>query len=123
MASDLTVFMENQPGAVAHLGTALGNAGVNIEGGCAVAEAPGRAAIHILVPDAAAARSALTAGGIEVGPERDVVVTDIEDRPGTLGAIGRKLADAGVNIELLYLTAGGKLVLGVDDPGKARAAL
>ena len=56
--------------------------------------------------------------------ERDVIVVDVEDRPGTMAQVARKLADAGVNIELAYAAFGGvRLVLGVDDLEKAREAV
>jgi hypothetical protein len=123
MAKDLTVFLEDRPGALADLGEATGKAGVNIEGICALTT-DGRGLIHILVDDAAAARSALADAGIDVRDERDVLVLELEDRPGTLGPIARKLADAGVNIELAYTTFGGvRLVLGVDKVAQAREAV
>jgi hypothetical protein len=61
--------------------------------------------------------------GIEVRGEREVLMLDIEDTPGALGKITRSIAEAGVNINLLYLAADQKLVLGVDDLEKARAAI
>jgi hypothetical protein len=76
------------------------------------------------VQDAAATRAVPGEAGIEVGGERDVLVVDIEDRPGTMGEVARRIASAGVNIELVYTTFGAvRLVLGVDDLDKARAAL
>ena len=61
---------------------------------------------------------------MEVSGERDVLVVEVEDRPGTMAAVARKLGDAGVNVELAYTTFGGvKLVLGVDDLEKAQAAV
>jgi hypothetical protein len=54
---------------------------------------------------------------------RDVFVLNIEDRPGALGELSRKLAEAEVNIELCYLASGTRLVLGVDDMEKAVAVL
>ena len=123
MAKDLTVLLEDRPGALADLGEATGGAGVNIEGVCAVT-AEGRGVIHILVEDASAARGALEGAGLEVAEERDVLVVDVEDRPGTMGEVARRLANAGVNIELAYTTFGRvRLVLGVDDFEKARAAV
>jgi hypothetical protein len=123
MAKDLTVVLEDQPGTLAGLGRATGEAGVNVEGMCAVT-AGGKGTIHILVEDPAAARKALEAEGVEVSGERDVLVVDVEDRPGTMGDVARRVADAGVNIELAYTTFGGvRIVLGVDDPEKARSAL
>lgn len=74
--------------------------------------------------DTAATRAALSEAGIEVGGERDVLVVDVEDRPGTMGEVARRIGEAGVNIELVYATFGAvRLVLGVDDLDKARAAL
>jgi hypothetical protein len=123
MAKDLTVMLEDRPGALAELGEATGTAGVNIEGVCAVTE-DGRGGIHILVEDVGAARQALQDAGLDVAEERDVLVVEVEDRPGTMGDVARRMADAGVNIELAYTTFGRvRLVLGVDDLDKARAAV
>jgi hypothetical protein len=119
---DLTVILEDRPGRLADLGEATGKAGINIEGVCGMPEGGG--AIHILVADEAAARAALSDAAIEVRGERDVLVVDVEDRPGSMGEVARRIGDAGVNIELVYTTFGEvRLVLGVDDIGKARAAL
>jgi hypothetical protein len=122
MMKDLTVMLEDKPGALAELGEATGGANINIEGMCATT-AGGKGEIHILVEDPAATREALGGAGMELSGERDVLVVDVEDRPGTMAAVARKLGDAGVNIELAYTTFGGvRLVLGVDDLDKARAA-
>ena len=74
--------------------------------------------------DAAATRAALSEAGIEVSGERNVLVVDVEDRPGTMGEVARRIGEAGVNIELAYTTFGAvRLVLGVDDLDRARAAM
>jgi hypothetical protein len=76
------------------------------------------------VGDAAGTRDALREAGIEVSGERDVLVVGIENRPGAMGEVARRIGDAGANIELVYTTFGAvRLVLGVDDLDKARAAL
>ncbi len=122
MAKDLTIIMEDRPGSLATLGEALGRAGVNIEGVCAVtAQAKGE--IHILVEDAVKAGGALRASGMQVLRETDVLVEDIRDRPGELGNIARRLAGAGVNIQVAYLATSTRLVVGVDNLEKARTAL
>jgi hypothetical protein len=110
MASDLTVTLEDRPGALADMGDALGRAGVNIDG-IAGATGSGSPQIHILVEDAEAARAALAEAGIEVGPAKDVVKMGFEDRPGELGEIGRRIADTGTNIEVVYISCDGQLVL------------
>ena len=84
-----------------------------------------RGVLFLVADDAVdRARSALDGAGLGVADEREVLVVDIKDRPGTLGETARELAEAGVNIELLYTTFGGvKLVLATDDLDSARAAL
>ncbi len=122
---DLTVILENRPGTLADMGEALGKAGINMEGECGF-PCEGEGLIHILIEDTAAARKALEEVGLEVRAERDVLVLDIEPivgKPGTGGEMFRKIADAGVNIDLIYLAENNRMVLGVDDLDKARAAL
>ena len=124
MPKDLTVVLQDRPGELARLGQATGEAGVNLQGMCAFT-GEGRGIIHILVDDdkAAVARRALEEAGMGVADEREVLVVDIEDRPGTLGELARSLAEASVNIELAYTTFGVKLVIATDDIDSARAAL
>jgi hypothetical protein len=125
MAKDLTVVLQDRPGELARLGQATGEAGVNILGMCAFT-GEGRGIIHILVDDAkaTAASQALEEAGMGVADEREVLVIDVEDRPGTLGELARSLGEASVNIELAYTTFGGvKLVIATDDLESARAAL
>jgi hypothetical protein len=91
-----------------------------IEGVCGTTGG-GQVVIHVLVEDAAATRR--PERGADRG-ERDVLVVDVEDRPGTMGEVARRIGEAGVNIELVYTTFGAvRLVLGVDDLDQARAAL
>ncbi|MBV9005245.1 MAG: ACT domain-containing protein [Solirubrobacterales bacterium] len=125
MPTDVTVVLQDEPGQLATLGGAMGSAGVNIKGMCAFT-GEGRGIIHVLIEDEATERAvaALTAAGMGVADHRAVLVVDIEDKPGSLGELARELADAGVNIELLYTTFGGiKVVIATDDLDSARAAL
>jgi hypothetical protein len=124
MPKDLTVSLEDRPGELARLGEALGKAKVNIAGGCAVT-AMGKGTIHLLFDDRAveAAKKALQAAGIKVESEQDVIVRKIADRPGALGRMARKLADAGVNISLFYVATDTRAVFGVSDLAKAKKAL
>ena len=103
------------------MGEALGRAGVSVEGGGAWVVG-GKGIAHFLFEDGAAARAALEAAGIRVLAERDVVVQRLDQgEPGQLGKIARKMADAGVNIEVLYSDHANQLILGVDDIATARA--
>ncbi len=119
---DLTVSLEDRPGTLADAGEALGKAGVNIEGICGF-PVGGRGVAHLLVEDAAKARKALEGAGVKVTAERDALVVDVADHPGTLGQVTRKLAKAGVNLNLVYLATNTRLVLGADNLEKARGAI
>jgi hypothetical protein len=125
MAKDLLVTLEDKPGELARVGEALGKAGINIEGLCAIGF-EGRGIAHVLVDDAAAARSALEASGAKVEGESDVIIVNIAgdmDTPGTMGRQARKVADAGVNLKFVYLGTGGRVVIGADDMTAARTAI
>ncbi len=118
---DLTLALENKPGALADMGDALGRAGVSVEGGGAWVVG-GEGVAHFLVADGAAARDALEAAGIRVVAVRDVVILRLnQTEPGQLGKISRRMANAGVNIEVLYSDHDHQLILVVDDLAKARA--
>jgi hypothetical protein len=101
---------------------ALGAAGVNIDGCCAY-PAGTAGQLHLLVEDAEAAHAALRAAGYEVVQDRSVIVHELEDVPGSAGACLRRIADAGANLELVYLATETRLVIGVDDLDAARSAL
>lgn len=118
---DLSIVLENRPGALAELGDALGRAGVSVEGGGAWL-VNGRGAAHFLFHDGPAARRALEAAGITVLEEREVVVQRLSQAvPGQLGKLTRRMADAGVNIEVLYSDHDHQLILVVDDLVTGRA--
>lgn len=122
MATDFTVILEHRVGALAELGEALGAAGVNIDGVSATI-CQGEGLIHVLVQDAEAARRVFQEKGFTVREEREVLVVEAEDRPGELGRLCRKMADAGVNLDLVYLATNTRIVLGTPDLERARAAL
>jgi hypothetical protein len=123
---DLTVSLEDRPGTLASLGESLGAAGVNIEG-LTVVSFEGRAIAHVLVEDAAAARTALEGAGIKVEGESDPIVSDLPtdqvDQPGVVGQMARAMADAGVNIQVVYLATKNRAVAITSDNAKARQAL
>src|SRR3954470_14719731 len=125
MAVDMTVVLRDEPGQLAAVGETMGAEGVNIDGLCAFT-GEGRGIIHLLLADDAVsrARDALKTAGLDVADEREVLVVDIEDKPGTLGELTRELAEAGVNIKLMYTTFGDiKVVIATDDMDSARRAL
>ena len=118
---DLTIALDNRPGALAEMGDALGRAGVSIEGGGAFV-VNGKGVAHFLFADGTAARNALAAAGITVIEEREVLIQRLNQaQPGQLGKITRHMAEAGVNIEVLYSDHDHQLILVVDDVEKGRA--
>jgi len=118
---DLTLILPNRPGELAEMGEALGRAGVSVEGGGAWV-VDGRGVAHFLVVDGAAARRVLESTGIRVEAVRKVIVLKLEQGvPGQLGKLTRRMADAGVNIEVLYSDHANHLILVVDEPAKGRA--
>ncbi len=121
MAKDLTVSIENRPGTLADISEALGNAGINIEGICGF-PCEGEGVGHLLVEDAAGARRAIEGARGKVTAERDVLILEIEDKPGGLGERARRIANAGVNVDLIYLATRTRVVIGADDLEKARDA-
>ena len=125
MASDVQVILDDRPGELARLGEAAGAGGVNIQG-LAAFTGDGRGVVHVLVgdDDLARLRQALDAAGMGIADEREVLVVDVADRPGSLGELTRRLAAARVNLDLAYTTFGGvRVVIATDDLRGARAAL
>ena len=122
MAVDLVIDIENTPGALASVAAAISDAGVNIAAATCVG--PGeRAELHILVPHAEAARHSLAISHVAVSREREVVVVDVEDRPGVLADLARKVAQAGVNVDLLYVATQNRVVFGAADLAGLKAVL
>jgi hypothetical protein len=122
MAYDLVIDVDNTPGALAQVAAAISDAGVNIAAATCVG--PGeRAELHILVPHAGAAKHALALSQLAVSREREVVVVDVEDRPGVLADLTRRIARAGVDLDLVYVATRDRVVFGAADLEGLKAAL
>jgi hypothetical protein len=122
MPYDLVIDIENSPGALAEVAAAISDAGVNIA--AATCLGTGKTAeLHILVPHAEAAKHALAISHLAVSREREVVIVEVADRPGVLADLTRKIAEAGVNIELVFVATRNRVVFGAADLGALRAAL
>lgn len=123
----MKVFMvevKNQPGEMARVTEALAARGINVLVSClGIGD---QFALAIVPSDEEGAGSALTDAG-EVFRELPVFTVRSEDRPGEAAAIGRKLADAGVNIELYLPVDTSKekftVAIAADDVERAREVL
>jgi hypothetical protein len=122
MAFDLVIDIANEPGALARVARAVSDAGVNIAAATCIGTGE-RAELHILVPHAEAAKHALGISHLVVSREREVVAVDVEDRPGVLADLTRAIADAGVNIDLVYVATRNRVVFGSPDLEALKAAL
>jgi len=122
MPTDLVIRVPNEPGALAAVAAAVSDAGVNLA--AATCTGPGESAdLHILVKHAEAAKHALGISGLVVTNEQEVVVVETDDRPGALADLARKVAKAGVNLDLVYVATGTRIVFGSPDIEALRAAL
>jgi hypothetical protein len=122
MAVDLVIDIENTPGALAQVAAAISDAGVNIAGATCIGSGE-HAELHILVPHAEAARHSLAISHLAVSREREVVVVDVEDRPGVLADLTRRIARAGVDLDLVYVATRNRVVFGAPDLDALKAAL
>ena len=120
MATDLTIEVEDKPGSLASIGEALGGSGINIEG-LFGASVQGRGIVHLCVQDGAAARTALEGAGLSVTDESDAILGDAvagASDPGTMGAMARQVANAGINVKAAYIATGNRVVMVTDDNAK-----
>jgi hypothetical protein len=122
MAFDLAIDIENTPGALARVAAAISDAGVNIAAATCIGLGE-RAELHVLVPHAEAARHSLAISHLAVTREREVVVVDVEDRPGVLADLTRRIAKAGVDLDLVYVATRNRVVFGARDIAALQAAL
>ncbi len=119
--TDLEIELDNRPGSLARLGEKLGESGVSIEGG-GVFALGAKATAHFLFRDGAAARRAVEAAGFRVVSAKQVLTPRLnQNLPGQLGKISRCMAEAGVNIEVMYSDHEHRLILVVDDPVRGKA--
>ena len=122
MPYDVSVVINDLPGALAEVGETMGKAGINIEGYCSFSSA-GKSYLHILVNEMDGVQQALDEIGVEVEHQREVFTVDVEDRPGELGKVTRHIADSGVNIDMVYMGTNTRLVLCAFNTEAARAAI
>jgi hypothetical protein len=114
----------NRPGEFAQQASAIAQRDINVAAICLGHGSRGGSAF--LARDESGVRSALTGAGLEYH-EVPVVTVWLDDRPGTAAKTAKKLADAGVNIELFapvqYTDGKATIAIGVDKIEEARRVL
>lgn len=122
--SAFTVEFENQPGRLAELCDVMAARGVNLVI-CGVTNG-NTGTVAFIADDEAAARTALQDGGFDAR-ERESLTVRLRNAPGVGAATFRKLADAGVNVEVFLPVRVSDSqfvgVLCVDDQAAARNVL
>ncbi len=119
--TEFVVSMENRPGRLAALTEVLAAVGVNIEALAAYGH-DGKGTVRLIVDDADATRRALSDAALR-NEEHTVLTARLPHRPGELARLTRSLADAGVNIDAIYVlnsnVDGIELAIAVDQPATA----
>jgi len=109
--TQISVFLENRPGRLAHLLQVLAEAKVNLRA-LSLADTADFGIARIIVTDTAAAMAAIRHAGLTAAPT-EVLRVEVPDEPGALeNTIVVPLAQAGVNIEYLYAHSERPLPLG-----------
>lgn len=116
--TEFIVDMENQPGRLAALTEALAAFEVNIEALTAYGH-NGEGTVRLITSDAPTTRRVLDEAALNF-EEHTVLAVQLPHRPGELARLTRLLADAGVNIDALYVmranSNGIELAISVDQP-------
>lgn len=101
---EVTAYLENKPGRLAKICSALAHEKVNIQA-LSVMDTPDRSVLRLVTDDLAPTRKALTALGTEC-VVREVLAVELEDRPGALARVLETLAAEHINIEYAYVAPG-----------------
>jgi hypothetical protein len=125
-ATQLSVPMENKPGQLARIGSALARAKVNIEA-ISVVDSAEVGVVRLVTSSSAKAAAALKRAGM-AAVQQPVLVVKLPNEPGALAKAAAKLAAAKINIAYAYGSAAAPgamstIVMAVSDLAKAARAL
>ena len=121
---EFSLTLDDRPGTLAKATDAIAKAGINIEGYCAVPSGKeGKGTFRVVTKDPTNTRKALEAAGFKVQDERDAAIVDVEDRPGKLAQIFRKIAQNELNVGPTYSITQNRIVISADDFSKLRETL
>lgn len=99
----ISVFLENKAGRLAHITRVLRDADVNILA-LSLADTSDFGILRLIVDNIEQAKEALAAESI-VSMVNDVTAVEVDNRPGGLAAILDALEGCGVNVEYMYAFA------------------
>lgn len=103
-SKQLSLTMPNRVGLLSEVSTAIAGAKVNINAICAY-EMEEKAYFMLLTESNAKAKKALSPLGGEIA-EEDVITVEMPNKEGELQKVAKKIADAGIDINYMYGTAG-----------------
>lgn len=126
IVTQLAVFLENKPGTLARVCEALGEAGINIHA-LTTSDTVDHTVLRMVVSDPRKALFLLEERNVLV-VETEVLMLDVDNRPGVLARVASTLAEAGINIDYLYCatsaqTRHGVIVMRVSEPRRALEVL
>ncbi|MBR3571020.1 MAG: acetolactate synthase [Oscillibacter sp.] len=127
MINQISVFVENRPGALRSMTAVLAENGIDMRA-FSLAETSDFGIARVIVDDVYKTTTALRDAGF-VHSVTQVLGVALSDVPGGLDKVLRVLAEAGVNVEYMYAFLGGKkgedayMIFRVADNAKASAAL
>ena len=101
---EISFTMPNRVGLLSEVTTAVAGAKVNITGICAY-PMENNAYFMLTVDSNAKAKKALASLGVAI-EEKDMVEVEMANKPGELQKVAKKIADAGIDIDYMYATAG-----------------
>jgi hypothetical protein len=124
--SQLSVFVENEPGKLAAVTKVIGDAGIDLRA-MSIADTRDFGILRIIVSDPYGAIKSLKDAGYVVSDTK-VIAVEIDDRPGGLSEVLSHLAGAGISVEYLYAFVSQKaghacVIMRVEDNDAAVAAL
>jgi hypothetical protein len=102
----ISVWLENKPGRLATVCTALYKDRINIAA-VTVAESKDRSVLRMVTDNLAETRKILKALNFPY-EENDVVIVELRNQPGALAQVCEQLAKEHINIEYAYCSAGGR---------------
>ncbi len=122
----ISIFLENKPGTLAEVTKSLQEENINILA-MTVSDTIDHAVVRMMVDKPGEAIHRLEDQNLLV-VENDVIVVELENKPGALANMADRLAGHNINIEYAYCTASpaqqkGMMIIRVDDPQEASELL